>query len=147
MGRRPVYFTRIRVDRQPVYHPPSERSRTLAYLTIARMGGDPDRLLDEYRRTSGLMDQVGHDHGLILHAGARTRDGLLIVNLWPSSDGSQSAAADPRRLDALRQVAVSPATFNAAANTYIVQAGGSVLLTWQSAPSRCCRCCPRPWKT
>jgi len=80
----------------------------MAYLTIARIGGDPDRLLDGYRRTSELMDQVGHDHGLILHAGARTRDGLLIVNLWPSSDGSQAAAADLRRLGVLQQHAVSP---------------------------------------
>jgi hypothetical protein len=80
----------------------------LAYLTIARIDGDPDRLLDGYRRTSELMDRVGHDHGLILHASARTADGLLIVNLWPSQDGSQAAAADPRRLDALRQAEVAP---------------------------------------
>ena len=56
----------------------------MAYLTIARISGDPDSLLDGYRATSPLMDQVGHDHGLILHAGARTDDGILIVNLWPS---------------------------------------------------------------
>jgi hypothetical protein len=80
----------------------------LAYLTIARIDGDPDRLLNGYRRTSEFMDQVGHDHGLILHAGAQTADGLLIVNLWPSKDGSQAAAADPRRLAALRQEAVTP---------------------------------------
>jgi LysM repeat protein len=40
---------------------------------------------------------------------------------------------DPPNVTYVGQVAVSPATFNAAANTYIVQAGGSVLLTWQSA--------------
>jgi hypothetical protein len=54
------------------------------------------------------MDQVGHDHGLILHAGLRTGDGLLIVNLWPSHDGSEAAAADARRHAALEQLALDP---------------------------------------
>ena len=80
----------------------------MAYLTIARIDGDPDRLLDGYRRTAERMDQVGHDHGLVLHAGARTDAGLLIVNLWPSRDGSQAAAADPRRLAAMRQQGALP---------------------------------------
>jgi hypothetical protein len=79
----------------------------MGYLTIARISGDPARLLDGYRRTSQRMDQVGRDHGLILHAGAGTPEGLLIVNLWPAKDGSDAAAADPRRLAALRQWAVS----------------------------------------
>ena len=80
----------------------------MAYLTIARISGDPDQLLEDYRRTSALMDGVGHDHGLIAHAGARTNDGLLIVNLWPSKDGSEAAAADPRRLAALQNAGLSP---------------------------------------
>jgi hypothetical protein len=80
----------------------------MAYLTITRIAGDPAALLDGYRRTSPLMDEVGRDHGLILHAGARSPDGLLIVNLWPAKDGSDAAAADPRRLAALRQEAVRP---------------------------------------
>jgi hypothetical protein len=80
----------------------------MAYLTIARIAGDPDRLLDGYRHTSSLMDQVGHDHGLIVHAGARTDGGLLIVNLWPTKDGSESAAADPRRAAALHRVGLRP---------------------------------------
>jgi hypothetical protein len=48
----------------------------MAFLTIARIGGDPNRLLDGYRRTAPSMDQVGHDHGLILHAGAPTTGGF-----------------------------------------------------------------------
>ena len=80
----------------------------MAYLTIARIAGDPDRLLDDYRATSTLMDGVGRDHGLIVHAGARTSDGLLVVNLWPSQDSSEAAAADPRRLAALQSAGLSP---------------------------------------
>jgi hypothetical protein len=78
----------------------------MPYLTIARIDGDPDRLADAYRRTAEQMDSVGRDHGLILHAGGRAPDGFVIVNLWPSRDGSLAAAQDPRRLDALRQAAL-----------------------------------------
>jgi len=80
----------------------------MTYLTLANISGDPARLLDGYRRNCAVMDEVGYHHGLILHAGARTPDGLLIVNLWPSKDHSEAAAADPRRLAALRQEGVSP---------------------------------------
>ena len=77
------------------------------YLTIARISGHPADLLDGYRRSSAVMDAVGRDHGLVLHAGAATQDGLLIVNLWPSPDGSRAAAADPRRKATLRHYAVT----------------------------------------
>jgi quercetin dioxygenase-like cupin family protein len=65
-----------------------------AYLTIARFFGDGDRLLAEYRKYSDVMSGVGRDHGLILHAGAKTDDGFLVVNLWPSKQGSEAAAGD-----------------------------------------------------
>ena len=98
----------------------------MAYLTIARICGDPDRLLDGYRRSSAVMDEVGRDHGLILHAGARTGEGLLVVNLWPSRDGSEAAAADPRRLAALERSAVDPERFHREhheVERYLVMAG------------------------
>ncbi|HEX6388327.1 MAG TPA: hypothetical protein VFZ89_02745 [Solirubrobacteraceae bacterium] len=79
------------------------------YLTIARIPGDGDRLLDEYRRSSAAMSEVGRDHGLIVHAGAKADDGFVIVNLWPSKDGSEAAARDPRRLAALGRAPVDPA--------------------------------------
>jgi hypothetical protein len=80
----------------------------LAYLTITRISGDRGQLLGEYRATSSIMDRVGHDHGLIVHASAATPDGLLMVNLWPSRDASEAAAADPRRLAVLERVALVP---------------------------------------
>jgi mannose-6-phosphate isomerase-like protein (cupin superfamily) len=79
-----------------------------AYLTIARFAGDGDRLLDEYGRHSDAMSKVGRDHGLILHAGARTDGGFLVVNLWPSKEGSEAAARDPRRLGVLESTGISP---------------------------------------
>jgi hypothetical protein len=80
----------------------------MPYLTIARITGDPDDLLDSYRRTSAVMDDVGRDHGLILHAGARVSDGIVIVNVWPAKECSESAAADPRRLAAVTQAGLGP---------------------------------------
>ena len=73
------------------------------YLTTNRIAGDPAELLAGYRRTSERMDGVGRDHGLIMHAAARTEDGLLVVNLWPSRAGSEAAARDPRRLATVRE--------------------------------------------
>ena len=78
------------------------------YLSIAHFSGDGDQLLGEYRASSDLMSEVGRDHGLTLHAAGKTGDGLLIVNLWPSKEGSEAAARDPRRLEALERASVGP---------------------------------------
>jgi mannose-6-phosphate isomerase-like protein (cupin superfamily) len=78
------------------------------YLSIARFSGDGDQLLAEYRKTSDVMDGVGRDHGLILHAGAKTDDGLLVVNLWPSQKESEAAARDRRRLEVLERAELDP---------------------------------------
>jgi quercetin dioxygenase-like cupin family protein len=79
-----------------------------AYLTIARFSGHPDRLLDDYRSYSDVMAGVGRDHGLILHAGAKTDDGFLVVNLWPSKEGSEAAARDPRRQEVIERAEIEP---------------------------------------
>ena len=80
----------------------------MSYLTIARISGDPELLVEGYRQSSATMTDVGRAHSLILHAAARTDDGLLIVNLWPSGDGSRAAAADPRRLGVIREHGLEP---------------------------------------
>ena len=80
----------------------------MAYLTITRISGDGDQLLDGYRRSSETMSGVGRDHGLILHAAAKTDEGLLIVNLWPSKDGSEAAAQDQQRLDVIERENLDP---------------------------------------
>jgi hypothetical protein len=54
------------------------------------------------------MDAVGRDHGLLLHAAARTDAGLLVVNLWRSPAGSEAAARDPRRIAALTASGLAP---------------------------------------
>ncbi|HEX3316870.1 MAG TPA: hypothetical protein VHR88_02560 [Solirubrobacteraceae bacterium] len=79
-----------------------------AYLTLARFDGDRDALLRGYRDSADAMAAVGRDHGLIAHAAAPTDDGLLVVNLWSSQDGSEAAARDPRRHAVLRRAPIEP---------------------------------------
>jgi hypothetical protein len=61
-----------------------------------------------YRRRAAVMAGVGRDHGLLVHAAARTDDGLLVVNLWPGREGSEAASRDPRRLGAVRGEGLTP---------------------------------------
>jgi mannose-6-phosphate isomerase-like protein (cupin superfamily) len=86
---------------------PIPATRDDGYLTITRIAGDPDELADAYRRLSNTMSGVGRDHGLIVHAAARSEGGLLIVNLWPSRDESEAAARDPRRLGVIERVGIA----------------------------------------
>jgi len=81
------------------------------YLTIARMGGDPGKLAATYRNSAGVMRGVGEDHGLLVHAAATSDEGLVVVNLWPSKEGSESAAEDPRRLEVLAGLNLEPGDF------------------------------------
>jgi hypothetical protein len=78
----------------------------MAYLTIARIAGEPAELVEHYLGYEPVMTQVGRDHGLLVHAVATTPEGLMQVNLWPSRDGSEAAADDPRRLDVVRRASV-----------------------------------------
>jgi mannose-6-phosphate isomerase-like protein (cupin superfamily) len=93
---------------RPIQDALAEAAQRTPYVTLARFSGDGDDLLRRYRQTSDGMAAVGGDHGLIAHAAARTDDGLLVVNLWPSKECSDAAARDPRRQAALRQAAISP---------------------------------------
>lgn len=52
------------------------------------------------------MSGVGADHGLIAHAAAKSDDGFVIVNLWPSRAHSEAAAADDRRLRVVGQLGI-----------------------------------------
>lgn len=80
----------------------------MAYLTIARVFGDPHELLDRYQSSAETMSNVGRDHHLILHAAASTDNGLMMINLWRCRHDSEAAAADRRRADALRNSGLAP---------------------------------------
>jgi hypothetical protein len=75
-----------------------EYGMSSGYLTVMKIEGDPDELAARYGESSEAMAQVGQDHDLILHAAARTEDGLMVVNLWPSREESEAASRDQRRI-------------------------------------------------
>lgn len=78
------------------------------YLTLMKVNGDADQLATGYEQSSEKLEEVGRDHGLILHAAVKADDGLLVVNLWPSQEESEAAARDRRRIDAVAQHQLDP---------------------------------------
>ena len=54
---------------------------------------------------------VGRDHGLLVHTAGWADDGLVVVNLWPSPDGSERAARDTRRAGVIQQQGLRPEQF------------------------------------
>jgi len=65
-------------------------------LTIMRATGDSDELLAAKRdHIDPVMERKAGEYGNIFHVAARTPDGLVVLNLWESEDGSEQAAQDP----------------------------------------------------
>jgi hypothetical protein len=75
-----------------------EHEMSSGYMTVMRISGDPDELAARYAESAETMAGVGRDHDLILHAAAKTDDGLMVVNVWPSKEESEAASRDQRRI-------------------------------------------------
>ena len=75
-------------------------------LTIIRTPGDPEQLVAAKREhIDPVMERKAGEYGHILHVAAREPDGIVVVNLWESDEGSERAAQDPeiqQARDALR---------------------------------------------
>ncbi len=87
-------------------------------LTIIRTPGDPDKLLAAKREhIDPVMERNAGRYGNILHVAARSDDGMVVVNLWESEEGSEQAAQDPelqQAREAIREsgVATGPPEFS-----------------------------------
>jgi hypothetical protein len=65
-------------------------------LTIIRTPGDPEQLLAIKRQhIDPVMERKGGGYGHIFHVAAKGPDGMIVVNLWDSAEGSEQAAQDP----------------------------------------------------
>ena len=65
-------------------------------LTIIRSSGDPDELLAAKREhMDPVMERKAPEYGNVLHVAARTPEGMLVLNLWESEEGSEEAFQDP----------------------------------------------------
>ncbi len=70
-------------------------------LTIIRAFGDPDALLASKREhIDPVMKRKADQYGHLLHIAARGDDGLVVINLWESEEGSQQAWEDPELQEA-----------------------------------------------
>jgi hypothetical protein len=73
------------------------------YLTIHRLSGDADDLLERKRRHfDPVIGDIAPRYGAILSITAKTEDGLLIVNLWTSAEGPGEFAQVPEVQQAQR---------------------------------------------
>ncbi len=79
----------------------------MAYLTLIRIPGDTDELLADDQMRSNV-ERFGPEHGLIFNARCATDDGMLVVNLWQSKEGSEAMAQQPEVQEARAQSGVSP---------------------------------------
>ena len=66
----------------------------MAYLTLIRLPGNSEELLAGDTMPKNV-ESHGPKHGLILNARAATDDGILVVNLWESKEGSEAMAKEP----------------------------------------------------
>src|SRR5215210_9454836 len=75
-------------------------------LTIIRTSGDADELLASKREhIDPVMKRKAGDYGLLAHVAARSDDGIVVVNLWESAEGSQQAWEDSEIQEAVRRPA------------------------------------------
>ena len=73
-------------------------------LTIMRVKGNPDELLQTKReKLDPVAQPKAREYGGISQAVAKTSDGLLMVNLWESEEGSDAMRQDPELDQTLRE--------------------------------------------
>ena len=70
-------------------------------MTVIKLKGDTDTIIERMREMQPLMQRVGRENGAISHVSARTDDGVIIVNVWRDEAGSDAAAANPEVQEAL----------------------------------------------
>ena len=69
----------------------------MAVLTMFKIPGDPDDLLPRMKETiDPIVEPVARENGAIEHIKCRADDGVLIVNLWETLEGSEKTAEQVR---------------------------------------------------
>ena len=75
-------------------------------LSIIRVPGDPDKLLAAKREhIDPVVQRKAGENGHILHIAAKGPDGMVVVNLWESEQGSEDAFNDPEIVAAREKAA------------------------------------------
>ena len=79
----------------------------MAYLTLIRISGNSEELLADDTMAKNV-ERHGPKHGLIVNARAATDDGILVVNLWESKEGSEAMAQEPDIQEGRERSGVAP---------------------------------------
>lgn len=67
----------------------------MAVLTMFKIKGDPDQLLPFMQeKIDTIVEPVARENGAIEHIKCRADDGVLIVNLWETLEGSEKTAQE-----------------------------------------------------
>lgn len=64
-------------------------------LTVIKVKGDTDALIEGMAGAEEVFARKAPEHGMIFSCRAKTDDGVLIVNLWPDAESSERAFQDP----------------------------------------------------
>jgi hypothetical protein len=77
----------------------------MPYLSILRIKGDADELLAAKQEIMDpVMERVAPEFGSIAHAAAKTEDGILVVNVWETREGSEEVRNNPEAGAAIDQM-------------------------------------------
>jgi hypothetical protein len=89
--------------------PKPKKEFQMAYVSLIRVPGDADELLESaYPEMASRMSRLGPKHGLISHVAAKTDEGMLVINLWESKEGSEAMFRDPEIQQARQESPVDP---------------------------------------
>jgi hypothetical protein len=79
----------------------------MAVVSIMRFSGDPDELWAKVRdHVEPVTSRLAPQHGGVANIVARSDDGVLVINLWESSEGRQAMAGEPEVQEAVRSSGV-----------------------------------------
>jgi hypothetical protein len=73
-------------------------------LTIIELKGDTDAILAQKRENDSVIESAASENGGIFHVAARSDDGLILVNLWDSAEGSDAVAEKPEVQQAIERM-------------------------------------------
>jgi hypothetical protein len=69
----------------------------LAFVTTFRINGDPDELLKFKQEVMDpVVEPAARENGIVEHITCRTDDGLVVVNIWETLEGSEKTAEAAR---------------------------------------------------
>jgi quinol monooxygenase YgiN len=76
----------------------------MAYLTIHRLEGDPDDLLrQKQEKFDPTVKEFAGQHGALFSVTAKTAQGLVVVNVWESTEAAIAFAQLPQIQQAQRE--------------------------------------------